>query len=417
MSRPIRSRTGWGGVQKSFRKPRVGPSMLLSRDHILTTHVGSLPRPPDLFALLEAAETGIDHDPNRLRRRVTEAVVEIVEKQKSSGIDIVNDGENSKTSYTLYVRDRMNGVEPVPPEKERPKTAQHADLMEHPDLIEMIASKATGISWFDRIAPPAAVGPVSYGDTGPMEQDLRNLRAACDKVSAPEAFLNSASPGVLTKFVPNQFYGSEDAYLEALSEALRPEYEAIVDAGFILQIDAPDFGSARHNQYQDLDEAGFLRIAERNVEALNHATRNIPGDRMRMHVCWGNYEGPHTHDIPLASLHPVLMTARPAGLMVEGANPAHAHEFEDLKRLGLPDDKVLYPGVIDSTTNFVENPRLVARRICDWADAVGKERVIASTDCGFATFAGPGNAVAPTVVWAKLASLSEGAKLASEALW
>ncbi|MEM7188493.1 MAG: cobalamin-independent methionine synthase II family protein [Pseudomonadota bacterium] len=391
--------------------------MKLSTDRILTSHVGSLPRPQDLLDMLEAKEIGADTDDTALSARVTRAINEIVEQQRSAGIDIVNDGENSKTSYTLYVQGRLNGVGPVPPEKERPKTAQHADLMEHPDLIDMMAKRIVGLSWFDRAAPPACIGPISYGDLGPLRQDLANLKTACEASGAEEAFMNSASPGVLTKFVPNMHYSDEDAYIEALSEAIRPEYEAITEAGFILQIDAPDFGSARHNQYQDLDEAGFLKIAERNVEAINHATRNIAPDRMRMHVCWGNYEGPHTHDIPFASLHPVVMKARPAGLLIEGANPAHAHEWEDLKRLGLPDEKVLYPGVIDTTTNFVENPRLVAQRICQWADAVGKERVIASTDCGFATFAGPNNPVAPTVVWSKLSALAEGAQRASDILW
>ncbi|MEM7255720.1 MAG: epoxyalkane--coenzyme M transferase, partial [Pseudomonadota bacterium] len=312
---------------------------------------------------------------------------------------------------------RLDGVGPVPAERERPKTAQHADLMAHPDLVDMIARRVGGLSWFDRVLPPAAIGPVAYGNRAPLERDLKNLQAACARHQVAEAFINSASPGVLTKFVPNLHYASEDAYVEALVEALRPEYEAIVDAGFILQIDAPDFGSARHNQYQDLDEAAFLKIAERNVEALNHATRNIAADRMRMHICWGNYEGPHTHDIPLAALHPVVTRARPAGLLIEGANPAHAHEVEDLKRLGLPDDKVLLPGVIDTTTNFVEHPTLVAQRITAWADAVGRERVIASTDCGFATFAGPANPVAPSVVWQKLGALAEGAARATDRLW
>ena len=284
-------------------------------------------------------------------------------------------------------------------------------------MVERTARINQGMSWFDRAKPPAAIGPVSYGDRGPLERDLSNLKAACDTHAIPEAFVNSVSPGVMTKFVPNMHYGSEDEYVEALIEALRPEFEAIVDAGFILQIDAPDFGSARHNQYQDLDEKDFLKIADRNVEALNEATRNIAPERMRMHVCWGNYEGPHTHDIPFASLHPVVMKARPAGLLIEGANPAHAHEWEDMKRLGLPDDKVLLPGVIDTTTNFVENPRLVAQRIQNWASAVGKERVIASTDCGFATFAGPNNPVIESIVWEKLKALSAGAALASKQLW
>lgn len=391
--------------------------MRLSQDRILTTHVGSLPRPKDLLDLLEAKETGEPVDDKALEDRVAQAILDSVAAQREAGVDIVNDGENSKTSYTLYVRDRLDGVGPKPPERTLPKTAQHRDLMDHPGLVERTARINQGMSWFDRAKPPAAIGPVRYGDRGPLDTDLKNLRAACDEFGIEEAFVNSASPGVLTKFVPDMYYGNEEAYIADLADAMAVEYEAIVAAGFILQIDAPDFGSARHNQYQDLDEADFLKIAERNVEALNHATRNIAPDRMRMHVCWGNYEGPHTHDIPLASLHPVIIRARPAGLLVEGANPAHAHEWEDLKRLGLPDDKVLLPGVIDTTTNFVENPRLVAQRLCNWAEAVGRERVIASTDCGFATFAGPNNPVIESVVWEKLKALAAGAAMASERLW
>ena len=391
--------------------------MRTSQDRILTSHVGSLPRPPDMLAMLEAKETGETVDQQALDERITRAISDVVAAQLGAGIDIVNDGENSKTSYTLYVRDRLNGVGPKPPEKSLPKTAQHRDLMDHPGMIERTARINQGMSWFDRAKPPAAIGPVSYGDRAALATDLANLTAACATHGVTEAFVNAASPGVLTKFVPDMHYGNEDAYIADLADAMAVEYEAIAEAGFILQIDAPDFGSARHNQYQDLDEAGFLKIAARNVEALNHATRNIAPERMRMHVCWGNYEGPHTHDIPFASLHPVVMRARPAGLLIEGANPAHAHEWEDMQRLGLPDDKVLLPGVIDTTTNFVENPRLVAQRIVQWADVVGRERVIASTDCGFATFAGPNNPVIESIVWAKLKALAEGAVLASEHLW
>ena len=391
--------------------------MKTSTDKILTSHVGSLPRPQDLLDLLETRETGEDIDSEKVDARISKAIVDVVDQQLKSGIDIVNDGENSKTSYTLYIRDRLNGVGPKPPEKTLPKTAQHRDLMDHPGMIDRMARMNEGLSWFDRAKPPAAIGPVSYADTESLEKDLQNLKDACSKFSIEEAFVNSASPGVLTKFVPDMHYGNEDAYLSDLADAMATEYEGIVSAGFILQIDAPDFGSARHNQYQEMTDDEFLKIAERNVEALNHATRNIAPDRMRMHVCWGNYEGPHTHDIPLKKLYPVIMKARPAGLLVEGANPAHAHEWEEFKSLKLPDDKVLLPGVIDTTTNFVENPKLVAQRIINWANVVGKERVIASTDCGFATFAGPNNPVVETIVWEKLNSLAQGAKLATESLW
>lgn len=391
--------------------------MKLSTDRILTSHVGSLPRPKDLLDLLEAKETGEDIDSALIDNRIEQAISDIVTQQLDAGVDIVNDGENSKTSYTLYIRDRLNGVGPKPPEKELPKTAQHRDLMDHPGMIERMAKMNEGLSWFDRAKPPAAIGPVSYGVRDALEKDLSNLNKACETSGVEEAFVNSASPGVLTKFVPDMHYNNEDAYIADLADAMAVEYEAIAEAGFILQIDAPDFGSARHNQYQELSDDEFIKIAERNVEAVNHATRNIAPDRMRMHVCWGNYEGPHTHDIPLTKLYSTIMKARPAGLLIEGANPAHAHEWEDIKTLGLPDDKVLLPGVIDTTTNFVENPKLVAQRIHNWAEAVGKERVIASTDCGFATFAGPNNPVIESIVWAKLSALADGAKLASEKLW
>jgi len=258
---------------------------------------------------------------------------------------------------------------------------------------------------------------VTYYDRRPLETDLKNLTAASAAAKPVEAFMNAASPGVLTKFVPDRYYQDEDAYVDALANALREEYEAITKAGFILQIDAPDLGSARHNQYQHLSDDEFLRIADRNIAALNHATANIPPEAMRMHLCWGNYEGPHTHDIPLAKILDVAIKARPAGLSFEGANPRHAHEWEDLRNAKTPDDKVLIPGVIDSTTNFVEHPRLIAQRICHYADIVGRERVIAGADCGFATFAFVNNAVAPSVVWSKLAALTEGARIATSRLW
>ncbi len=386
-----------------------------SESRILTTHVGSLPRPDDLVALLEAQERGEAVDPADLSARVKRATDDVVRRQRACGIDIVGDGETSKTSYTFYLRHRLSGVGTPPPSAERPVTVRHADLAEHPDLIEMLARKNAGINW--HLRSPCCIGPIAYRDRAPLEADLRNLRDAVAAAGAAEAFMSAASPGVLTKFIPDTYYKSEDAYVVALADAMAVEYEAIAAAGFILQIDAPDFGSARHNQYQHLTDREFLRIAGRNVAAINHATRNIAPDRMRMHVCWGNYEGPHTHDIPLKTIFPAIRSARPAGLLFEAANPAHAHEWEDLALLDIPEDKILIPGVIDTTTNFVEHPRLVGQRLLRVANVVGRERVIAGTDCGFATFAGPGNPVAPSVVWAKLKSLAEGAEIASRQLW
>jgi len=393
--------------------------MKTSTDRILTTHVGSLPRPADLLELLVAKETGAAYDPAAYSARVAQGVSDIVAKQVEAGIDSVSDGEQSKISYTFYVRHRLSGigkaegVDIAAP----PQTAAHRDILDHPDFMERLRAARGGTSWFASAAVPYCTGPVSYADRGPLDSDLKNLAAAISTHHPGEAFMHAASPGVLTKFVPDRFYKNEDAYVEALANALQEEYEAIWKAGFILQIDAPDLGSARHNQYQHLSDDEFLRIADRNIDAVNHATRNIPPDRMRIHICWGNYEGPHTHDIPLSKMMAACMKARPQALLYEAANPRHAHEWEDLRDAKIPDDKIMMPGCLDSTSNFVEHPKLIAQRICHVADIVGRERVIAGADCGFATFAAQQNAVAPSVVWAKLAALAEGARIATDKLW
>ncbi|HEV2336503.1 MAG TPA: cobalamin-independent methionine synthase II family protein [Stellaceae bacterium] len=398
--------------------------MQLSSDRIRTTHVGSLPRPPDLLSLLEARERGSGFDESAFEARLAGAVREVVEKQIAAGIDSVCDGEQSKISYTFYVRHRLSGIGTAPGDAldKPPPTGAHRDIADHPDYAARLHAARGGTSWFAAAAVPCCTGPVAYRDRHPLELDLKNLAAACAAAKLEqgwpgEAFMNAASPGVLTKFVPDRYYRNEDAYVAALADALQQEYEAIHKAGFILQIDAPDLGSARHNQYQHLSDAEFLRIAERNVAALNHATRNIPPEAMRLHICWGNYEGPHTHDIPLATMFDTCMRARPQALLFEAANPRHAHEWEDLKAAKIPDHKILMPGLIDSTTNFVEHPRLVAQRICQYADIVGRERVIAGTDCGFATFAAQQNAVVPSIAWAKLTALAQGARIASDRLW
>jgi 5-methyltetrahydropteroyltriglutamate--homocysteine methyltransferase len=393
--------------------------MQTSRDRILTTHVGSLPRPADLLDLLVARETGRAIDEAAFEQRLAGAVHDIVAQQQAAGIDVVCDGEQSKISYTFYVRHRFAGIAAAAGGAldRPPPTAAHRDILDHPEFAARMHQMRGGTSWFAATAVPYCNGPVSYRDRLPLERDLANLTAACASAQPQEAFVPAASPGVLTKFVPDRFYNNEGAYVEALADALQVEYEAIVDAGFILQIDAPDLGSARHNQYQHLSEPEFLRLAERNIAALNHATRNIAPEAMRMHICWGNYEGPHTHDIPLATMLPVAMKARPQGLQFEAANPRHAHEWEDLRGAKIPDDKIMMPGCLDSTTNFVEHPRLIAQRICNVAGIVGRERVIAGADCGFATFAAQQNAVVPSIVWAKLAALAEGARIASDRLW
>ena len=329
--------------------------MKLSTDRILTTHVGSLPRPQDLLDLLQAQDANADHDSAALTARTTTAVSEVVAQQVEAGIDVVCDGEMSKIAYTFYVKHRLDGIGVSDwSSGRREPSGIGQDMLDHPDFMELMdRQKDQWAMTFDR---PACVGPVAYRDRGPLERDLANLKQAVEAAQPVEAFVTAASPGVLTKFVPNDYYDHEDDYVEALAHTMKEEYEAIHEAGFLLQIDCPDLGSARHNQYKELTDGEFLKIAERNTEAVNFATANIPPEAMRMHICWGNYEGPHTHDFPLAKVMAVCAKARPTALLFEGANPRHDHEWEDLKEVRIPDDKVLIPGVIDSTCNFVEHP-------------------------------------------------------------
>ena len=390
--------------------------MQISNDHILTTHVGSLPRPPDLFELLTEQDRGQLKDPDLLETRVSQAVNDVVAEQVNSGIDIVSDGEMGKIAYTFYVKHRLSGIqEGKPPGAEVPKAVANLDMLEHPIFAERARQARKG--WALEYGRPWVVGPVTYQNVEPIDRDIAHFKNAVSKSKPTEGFLNAASPGVLSKFVPNDYYPNEGAYIEAMADAMKTEYEAIYNAGFLLQIDCPDLGSARHNQYQNLSDDEFLRIANRNMEAVNAATQNIPPDRMRMHICWGNYEGPHTHDFPLAKIFPVLMRARPAAILFEGANPRHEHEWEDIKDTNIPDHKILIPGVLDSTTNFVEHPKLIAQRICNWASVVGRERVIAGTDCGFGTFARAEPFVSPDIVWSKFRCMAEGAQIATDRLW
>lgn len=376
-------------------------------DRILTTHVGSLPRSQAVTALIFAAERDESVDPAEFDEVIGAAVTEVVARQVAAGIDIVSDGEMSKISYATYIKDRITGFEGdsprIPP----------ADLEDFPSFLERQA-RGGGTPTYRR---PCCVGPVAPRTLEPLQDDLRRFDAALAAHGRPHSFMNAASPGVIALFQPDRFYGSDDAYLEALAEAMRPEYEAIVSAGHMLQLDCPDLGLGRHMMYKDRSEAEYLRRAERHVAVLNHALRNVSAERARMHVCWGNYEGPHHRDVEMATILPVLMKARPAGLLFETSNPRHQHDWEafvDQARL-IPEHKVLIPGVIDSTTNFIEHPRVVANRIMQFVDIVGSERVIAGTDCGFSTFAGFG-AVDPNIVWAKLEALSAGAALAMERL-
>ena len=322
----------------------------------------------------------------------------------AAGIDIVSDGEMAKISYATYIKDRITGFDGDSPRR-RP-----ADLEDFPGFLERQA-KGGGTPAYRR---PRCVGEVQPMTLAPLEDDLRRFAKAQATYGQPPGFMNAASPGVIALFQPNDFYPDDDAYLEALAEAMRPEYEAIVAAGLILQLDSPDLGLGRHMMYKDRTDDDYLARIGRHVEVLNHALRNVPADRVRMHVCWGNYEGPHHHDVEMMTILPVLLGAKPAGLLFETANPRHQHDLEAFvqHRGRIGDDKVLIPGVIDSTTNFIEHPRVVANRLRGFVDLVGAERVIGGTDCGFSTFAGFG-AVDPDIVYAKLATLAEGAALVS----
>lgn len=373
-------------------------------NRILTTHVGSLPRGAELAELLFAAERDEPVDAERFDQVVAAAVDETVRRQAASGIDIVSDGEMSKISYATYIKDRISGFA-----GDSPRQAP-ADLEAFPSFLERQA-KGGGTPSYRRPRCVSEVAPVTLA---PLEDDIRRFAAARAAHGSPQGFMNAASPGVIALFQPNDFYPTDDAYLEALAEAMRPEYEAIVASGLILQLDSPDLGLGRHMMFKDRSDEDYLKAIGRHVEVLNHALRNVPAERCRMHVCWGNYEGPHHCDVEMAVILPTLLRAKPAGLLFETANPRHQHDWEafEANLSQLPAEKVVIPGVIDSTTNFIEHPRVVAERVERFARIVGPERVIAGTDCGFSTFAGFG-AVDPEIVWAKLATLAEGAAIAS----
>ena len=377
-----------------------------SIDRILTTHVGSLPRSQAVTDVLFARDRGEPHDETSASATIAAAVEEVVQRQRDAGVDVVSDGEMSKISYATYIKERLTGFAGDTPRE------PGQDLVEFPRILKKLADGGATAKY----SRPRCVGEIRVKSLDLLHTDLRNMRAAVDAAPPVEAFLNAASPGVIALFQPNDFYPSADAYPEAVAEAMRPEYEAITAAGFLLQIDAPDLAMGRHTMYRDRTVEEFLRRAAQHIEVLNHALRNVPSDRVRMHVCWGNYEGPHHHDVPLELLLPVVLEARAQGLLIEGANPRHAHEWSVFSEQRLPDDKIVIPGVLSTTTNYVEHPLLVAERICRYADQVGRERVIAGTDCGFGTFAGFGP-VDPDVAYLKLRSLAEGARIASERLW
>ncbi len=379
---------------------------LRSAERFLTTHTGSLPRPPDLIRMMFAKEEGVPVDSAALGGRIRAAVAEIVRKQVEAGVAIVNDGEMSKPSYATYVKDRLNGFGGAS------HPLQYRDLVDFPEM----AKRVFGDPGRSRRRTPACDGPISVRDPRAAETDVENLRAAREAAKAEHVFMSAASPGVISLFFRNDHYPSHEAYLFAIAEAMRPEYEAVARAGFDLQVDCPDLGMGRHIQFADLSLDEFRTMARLHVEALNHALANVSPERSRLHLCWGNYEGPHHYDVALADIIDIVFTARPASLSFEASNPRHAHEWRLFERVKLPAGKVLIPGVLDSTTNFIEHPDLVAERIGRYARLVGRENVIAGTDCGFGTWVGQA-AIDPDIAWAKLASMAEGARRATREFW
>ena len=370
---------------------------------IKTTHVGSLPRTAIVADLLFGREKGMPFDDAAYDKVMHDATGVIMAQQKAAGVDMPSDGETSKISYATYIKDRLTGFEGDSPR--RPP----ADLADYPGFLEKLA-KAGGTPSYRR---PKCVGPIKVKNLEPLHKDIAAMKAGMVAAGYADGFMNSASPGVIALFQPSDYHKDLDSYLFDIADAMSAEYEAIVAAGLILQIDAPDLGLGRHMLYRDMTEEEFVKRAEVHIEALNHGLRNVPGDRVRMHICWGNYEGPHTRDISLAKVLPAVLKGKPRGLLFEGANPRHAHEWTVWREIKAPDDFVLIPGCLDSTTNFVEHPELVAQRLERYINIVGKERVIAGTDCGFSTFAGFG-VVDPEIAWEKLRSLKAGAELASQ---
>jgi 5-methyltetrahydropteroyltriglutamate--homocysteine methyltransferase len=374
---------------------------------IRTTHVGSLPRTQDVVDLIFARENGAAYDQATFDATMTAASAATVGRQVASGVDIVSDGETSKISYATYVKDRYTGFS-----GDSPRNAP-ADLKAFPGFLKRLADDG-GTPQYAR---PMCTGPVASKGQGELQTDIANLKAGMAEHGATEGFMNAASPGVISLFLQNDHYPTREAYLAALADAMAEEYRTIVDAGLYLQLDCPDLALSRHMLFADLSDAEFLKIAASHVEALNHALSGIDPSRVRVHICWGNYEGPHVCDIDMAKVFPTLMSVNASQLLFETSNPRHAHEwtvFRD-RAAEIPEDKILVPGVIDSTTNFVEHPELVAERVTKFAQIVGADRVIAGSDCGFGTFAGFGT-VDPDIAYAKLSALSEGTRLAAERL-
>jgi 5-methyltetrahydropteroyltriglutamate--homocysteine methyltransferase len=377
-----------------------------SRDRFLTTHTGSLPRPDELIRMMYAREEGVPVDTEALAARVRAAVAEVVRRQAEAGVDLINDGEMSKPSYATYIKDRLGGFGGTG------NTFVYQDLADFPRLEKRVF----GDPGRSRRKTPACNAPISVRDMQAPQTDADNLKAALKNVKAVGGFMSAASPGVVSLFLRDQHYGDLETYIYAIAHAMRHEYEIVARAGFVLQIDCPDLGMGRHIQYADLSLAEFRKRAQLHVEALNHAVANIPAEQLRMHLCWGNYEGPHHRDVPLAEVIDIVFTAKPTAISLEAANPRHAHEWTLFEKVKLPDGKVLIPGVIESKSNFIEHPELIAQRIGRYANLIGRENVIAGSDCGFGTWVGQA-AVDPDVVFAKLKAMADGAALASRQFW
>ena len=380
--------------------------MKRSTERFLTTHTGSLPRPEDLIRMMYAKEEGVPVDPAALSQRVAAAVDEVVRKQTAAGVEVINDGEMSKPSYATYIKDRLSGFGGTG------NTFVYQDLVDFPNL----AKRVFGDPGRSRRKTPACNAAIGVRNPQAAQADVDHLKAAFANVEAKEAFMTAASPGVVSLFFRNEHYPTEEAYLFAIADAMRQEYETIAKAGIILQIDCPDLGMGRHIQHADLTVAEWRKKAQLHVEALDHAVANIPREQLRMHLCWGNYEGPHHCDVPLADVIDIVFRARPSAIAIEAANPRHAHEWKLFESIKLPDGKLLIPGVIESKSNFIEHPELIAQRISRYAKLVGRENVIAGSDCGFGTWVGQA-AVDPDVVWAKMAAMAEGARIASREFW
>ena len=381
--------------------------MKRSESRILTTHTGSLPRPVSLQELLREREERRDFDGAEFDRQVEQAVTGVIARQRETGIDVVNDGEQGRGQYATYVKERLTGFEGERLVRSRPRL-DDADFPE-------FAAQQTHLS-SRNMAQPACTGPIGWRDWAAVERDIQSLQQASDGVEVEEVFMTAASPGVIANFLPNEYYPSEEAYLYALAEVMKDEYRAIVDSGLVLQLDCPDLAMTRVSQFSHLSVEEFKKVVELHVEVINYALQDIDPERMRLHLCWGNTEGPHHHDVPLKEIVDIVLKARPLGLSFEGANPRHAHEWKLWEDVRLPEGKFLIPGVLDTTTNFIEHPELVAQRLVNYAKAVGRENVMAGSDCGFGTSAW-GRKVETNIVWGKLASMVEGARLASQELW